>query len=389
MKLPSMVKQLQRRLTVWLGIWGLVLWALILLGGFVASKAWVAAELAKDGQALVERTQLDDGRLVMNADDMRVNFIEPNSGFYYVMYAQRVARLSSPSLDGFVLELPQRVNSDVQVFTTQGPQQQTVLVHFTEYELDGRWLDVAVARDVTSMKLALTRYSTQFTVFWLLAWLILILGVRRLVAMRFAALPQGSGALGLDSMQAALFNKKWPQEWVGLADRLHQALIQLRAKKVQAYQPTDTYQTAWPHDLERVIEPYRVSHPDKQIYLKYELKPLHILIDKADMEAALKSLLDNALQWGRSQVWIRVTHNEDRLCVVIDDDGDGMAPERLEQIQQRTRKRETAEEDSGLKQVEQIVYAYQGHLDFQPSEALGGLCVHLCFDRPSLTDVAI
>lgn len=219
MKFPSMVKQLQRRLTVWLGFWGVVLWALIVLGGFVASQTWMATELAKDGQALVERTQLDDGRLVMNADDMRVNFIEPNSGFYYVMHAQRAERLSSPSLDGFVLELPQRVNSDVQVFTTPGPQQQILLVHFAEYELNGRWLDVAVARDFTSMQASLVRYGVQFTAFWLLTWLILILGVRRLVARRFASLPQGSGALGLDSMQAELFNKKWPQEWVGLADR--------------------------------------------------------------------------------------------------------------------------------------------------------------------------
>lgn len=384
MTCSSMVSQLQRRLTFWLMAVGLVLWLLSLSALFIGFKSWMVAEIAADSDALVERVELKQDALTLVTEDMRVNFVEPNSGFYYVMHAQRAERLSSPSLDGFVLDLPQRLNSKVKVFFTDGPQQQVLLVRFAEYQLPDRWLDVAVARDFTSMQAGMIRYAAIATGVWWVSWLVLILVVSRIIAARFASLPQGSGVYGLESMQATLFNKKWPQEWVGLADRLHQSLIQLRAKKVLAHQPTDSYQTSWPHDLQRIIEPYRVTHPDKQVYLKFNIDPCHLLIDRNDLELVLKGLLDNAMQWATSQVWLQVVHQDDRLCLLVEDDGQGMAPERLEQIQQRTRKRETAEEDSGLKQVEQIVYAYQGYLNFEPSEDLGGLCVHLCFDRPSL-----
>ncbi|MBE0493133.1 MAG: hypothetical protein IBX48_02220 [Thiomicrospira sp.] len=61
-----------------------------------------------------------------------------------------------------------------------------------------------------------------------------------------------------------------------------------------------------------------------------------------------------------------------------------MAADRLEQIQQRSQARQPGEEPGGLQQVEQMVYAYQGHLVFGHSESLGGLLVELYFDRPKL-----
>lgn len=387
MKFQSMAKQLQRRMTLWSAFWFLVLWGVGIFSGIWGAKSLMNQELTKHADALVERIELIDDSLSLNDDDFRVNFQQPNSGFYYVIHAQRADRLSSASLDGFVLDLPRRLRADEMLFLTQGPQDQTVLVRFAEYQLNDRWLDVAVAQDFSSMQTALMTYAAVFSFSLVLMALIIILGIRRVIRSRFHSLPQGRKTLGLDSMQAELFNGRWPVEWAPMADRLHQALIQLRAKKVQNQQPIDDYAVSWPQDLELIIEPYSQSHPDKQIYLKYSTEPIDLLIDQQDMATALNSLLDNAMQWGRSQVWVEVTHRQDRLCVSVEDDGDGMAPERLEQIQQRTRKRETAEEDTGLKQLEEVVYAYQGTLNFATSKALGGLHVRLCFARPNLTDI--
>lgn len=375
--------QINKRFGALSALFFLLFWLLGVLVIYFGVQYGANQQLIKDSDALVANLSLHEGQLELESSTLRTNYLEPASGHYYVVYAQRAERIESASLDGFVLALPRRTSAPQQVFVTDGPAQTTLLVRFAQYQLDEQWLDVAVAQayDLTLnwIKQSVLVFSGMMLVLWLLVY-----GVLRVVlASRLGAIPQAAHELGLDSVQASLFASRWPLEWVALADRLHQALIQLRARMVYTEQPTDAYQLTWPHDIHKTLEPYKVTHPHLSINLQDQVGEVHFLIGRQDMDLLLSSLLDNAAQWAKSRVEVTLSHQDDKLCIRLEDDGEGMAPERLTQIQQRTKKREVAEEESGLRRVEEIVYAYQGHLLFEPSEKLGGLRVDLCFDRPN------
>lgn len=382
MAIHSLQHQLQRGLGWRVTLVMLLVWGLGLAGVHYWAQQWMAAELAEDSQQLVSMMSWQGDQLIVDSASHRVNFDQAESGHYFVIHGQQVSRLQSDSLDGFVIQLPQRHSHQVIVFRAEGPAQSSLLVHFAEYDVNGRWLDVALARDDRLMQAALTRFNMWFSALVALLWLGLFLWQSRLLSKQFAPLSKMQHELSINGLQANLFSKHWPREWMVLADRLHQALIQLRAHMLRSEQPSEAYQVMWPHDLQREIEPYRVSHPEIDIRLTFKPAPFHLLVAQNDMTAVVKNLLANATQWGRSQIWLSVTHQGDQLCFIVEDDGEGMEPERVAQIQQRNASKVPGETPSGLMVVEDIVRAYQGKLEFGHSETLGGLRVKLCLNRP-------
>lgn len=384
MTVHSLQHQLQRGLSWRTTVLMLLVWGLGIVGVHIWAQQWMADELAQDSQQLATMIELHNDALQVDSRAHRVNFSQALSGHYFVIHGQQIKRVLSPSLDGFVIQLPERVGRQPMVFTAEGPAQSRLLVHFAEYDLGGRWFDVAVARDNRLMQQALNRFNWLFSLLMGLVWLALLLWQRRSVSKGFKPVNKMTHNLALDGLQENLFAKNWPAEWMALADRLHQALIQLRAKMLRDEQSADSYQVVWPHDLQRVIEPYHVAHPEIEIRLSFKPASFHLLVAQQDMTALVKNLLDNATQWGRSQIWLTVTHQEDQLCFTVEDDGEGMAPERVAQIQQRNANKVAGESPSGLMVVEDIVRAYQGKLEFGHSETLGGLRVKLCLNRPNL-----
>lgn len=384
MKIQSMAKQLQLRMTLWTAFWFLVLWIVGMISGVSGAKSYFNTGLAKYADEIVANLEIqDDQQMLIDTKDLKVNFQQLNSGFYYVVHAQRAERVVSASLGDFVLDLPRRLTADEMLFLRDGPAGQKVLVRFAEYQLGEKWLDVAVAEDVSVMIKALSTYIAIFSGALFVMALMIIFGIRQLVARRFNQLSTAK-MYKLDQVQAELFNRRWPQEWVFLVDRLHQALVQIKAKNTLSYRTYQQAHICWPADLEQLVAGFNQSVPDKQVFLNYKAKPMDLLIDQKDMKKALTSVLVNALEWGQSQAWIEVTHINDRLCITVEDDGQGMDPERLAQIQLRTSQRQTSEDTGGLRDLEEIVYAYQGTLNFEKSQDLGGLKVRICFARPVL-----
>lgn len=384
MKFRSLRSQFNRDFGLTLSLVFLAFWGLGLASVYFGSQYWVGQQLAADARDLLAQTKWPDGQAIqIDSRSQRVNYSEPDSGHYFVLYAQGQQHIDSPSLNGYVLPLPERSSAEVDLFVIEGPNQKPVLVSFGSVELNDRWLDLAVAKDYSLETAMLKQFYIFYSALIALLWLITLGLSRHFLGHRLASLPKPQ-QLGLQSLQADIFAKRWPSEWMPLADHLHQALIQLRARMVLKDQKPISYQIHWPRDLRRHIDAYQASHPDLQIQLNYALEDTTFLIAQSDMDLLLKNLLDNAVNWGESQVILSVAHLDDRLCLRFEDDGEGMAPERLEQIQQRSQAREAGEEPGGLQQVEQIVYAYQGHLVFGHSENLGGLMVELYFDRPKL-----
>lgn len=383
MKIQSMTKQLQLRLTLWTAFWFLVLWIVGMVSGIYGAKSYFNAELSSVAEEVVAYLDWQNDEISVADEQLSVNFKKLNSGYYYVIHAQRTARLTSESLGDFALELPRRLTSDEMLFLRAGPEGQKVLVRFAEVELGEKWLDIAVAEDVSTMITALTAYVILFSSSILIMALMIIIGIRKLIARRFSQLSDNK-LYKLEQVQADLFNRRWPSEWVKLVDALHQALLQIKAKNVFSSRPiTDAY-VSWPKDLEGLVNQFNESHTDKQVVLNYKPQPMDLLFDKKDMTKALSSVLTNAIEWGQSQVLVEVTHQKDRLCITVEDDGKGMDPERLTQIQLRTSRRQASEENTGLRVLEEMVYAYQGTLNFEKSQDLGGLKVRICFARPVL-----
>ncbi|MBE0493136.1 MAG: hypothetical protein IBX48_02240 [Thiomicrospira sp.] len=384
MKFRSLRTQFNRGFGFTVSLVFLVFWGLGLSAVYFGSQYWVGQQLTADARALLTQTQWSENQPIeVDISSQRVNFSEPGSGHYFVLYAQGQQHIDSPSLDGYVLPLPERTSADVDLFIAEGPNQKPVLVSFGSVEFNDRWLDLAVAKDYTLETAMLKQFYVFYSALIGLLWLITLGLSRYFLGHQLGHLPN-SKQLGLQSLQADIFGKRWPSEWMPLADHLHQALIQLRARMVLNDQKPNAYQIHWPRDLRRHIDAYQASHPDLQIKLNYTPEDATFLIAQTDMDLLLKNLLNNAVNWSESQVMVSVAHLDDRLCLRFEDDGEGMAADRLEQIQQRSQARQPGEEPGGLQQVEQMVYAYQGHLVFGHSESLGGLLVELYFDRPKL-----
>lgn len=106
----------------------------------------------------------------------------------------------------------------------------------------------------------------------------------------------------------------------------------------------------------------------------------HFAGDRQDLVEMLGNLLDNACQWARSQVRIRLREDNAAalLEVLVEDDGPGMPPEARELATARFGRLDEAAAGSGLGLaiVTEIAAMYEGSLELGTS-ALGGLAARL------------
>ena len=101
-----------------------------------------------------------------------------------------------------------------------------------------------------------------------------------------------------------------------------------------------------------------------------------------DLEEMLGNLMDNACKWARSRVRICCGTNDDRLEIMVEDDGPGIAQEEFESVMRRGHKLDDSKpgHGQGLGIVKDIAALYGGSLNLARSE-LGGLQAKL--DLPS------
>jgi signal transduction histidine kinase len=100
----------------------------------------------------------------------------------------------------------------------------------------------------------------------------------------------------------------------------------------------------------------------------------------------LGNLLDNAFKYADSRLRIRSTvhHDEqfgEQIKLVVEDDGEGVAPEQRQFVLQRGARADTlaAGQGIGLAVVSDIVASYSGsiEIDASPTQSLGGARVTL------------
>jgi len=100
--------------------------------------------------------------------------------------------------------------------------------------------------------------------------------------------------------------------------------------------------------------------------------------DRQDLQEMLGNVLDNAWKWAAGRVEIRLESDGDRLAVVIDDDGPGLAPEKRQAVLARGVRadEEVPGTGLGLGIVSDLARLYGGSVALDESP-LGGLRVRL------------
>ena len=134
---------------------------------------------------------------------------------------------------------------------------------------------------------------------------------------------------------------------------------------------------------------YAVQHIYQDRGIEFQLSGLgeHWFRGEAqDLEEMAGNLIDNACKWAKSQVVVQCVTEQDRLVLVIEDDGPGIAEEDIEDAMQRGRKLDEsyAGHGHGLSIVKNIADLYGGTLKLGKSP-LGGLRAELDLPAASMT----
>lgn len=141
-----------------------------------------------------------------------------------------------------------------------------------------------------------------------------------------------------------------------------------------------------PVDLAQIVKKLVTAlekvYQEKAIRVE-SVMPSHMLLrmDEGDCLEVVGNLLDNAFKYGNRRISLVGTAGEDKSTVLqIDDDGNGLAADEIEQILNRGTRLDEATEGQGigLAVVADIVESYNINLKFAAS-ALGGLSVSLEF----------
>ncbi len=129
---------------------------------------------------------------------------------------------------------------------------------------------------------------------------------------------------------------------------------------------------------ERLVHILPKLHGDKALIIEQHVEAnLALAMDGEDLTELLGNLLDNACTWCRGTVRLEAARHDGEVCLVIEDDGPGCAPDELPRIGERGWRADESRPGSGLGLaiVGDLVDSWGGRVDFDPSPELGGLRV--------------
>ena len=163
-----------------------------------------------------------------------------------------------------------------------------------------------------------------------------------------------------------------------------------RMNEIVAYQlsraATSGHQTfATPMPLEpaaeEIVRSLEKVYANRGIVCEFEIDPAaRFHGERGDLLELLGNLLENAFKWARSRVLLSVRQihlpNARRpgLEISVEDDGQGIAPERVSEVLKRGVRGDERVEGHGIGMaiIQDILRAYRGSLDVGRSGALGG-----------------
>jgi len=108
--------------------------------------------------------------------------------------------------------------------------------------------------------------------------------------------------------------------------------------------------------------------------------------DEADLTEMLGNVLDNACKAAKSQVLLTVASTENRLIIMVEDDGTGISSEQQTKIFERGIRADSYQQGHGigLAIVRDLIDSYNGQLAVSTSEILGGAKFELSFSLKAI-----
>ncbi|ABV38480.1 integral membrane sensor signal transduction histidine kinase [Shewanella sediminis HAW-EB3] len=191
-----------------------------------------------------------------------------------------------------------------------------------------------------------------------------------------AVMQQQVEALGLKDPDAAIALQKQ-------LDLVHKMIERKLAAARITGEMLPAAQMQLPKDLDDLCQTLSKVHFHKQIQCNIHIpeKLLRLPLHREDGMELIGNLLDNAHKWAKSRVEIGASIEDDAICLIIEDDGPGVASEELAQLTSRGKRLDEATmgHGLGLSIVKDIAEQYEIDLQFTHSEQFGGLKVSLTF----------
>jgi two-component system sensor histidine kinase PhoQ len=134
--------------------------------------------------------------------------------------------------------------------------------------------------------------------------------------------------------------------------------------------------------IDKLVSALEKVYQEKAMVLSCNL-PTQLLLrmDEGDCLEVVGNLLDNAFKYGKKRIAVEAIANQGKsINLVIEDDGEGLAPRQIEKILNRGTRLDLATEGQGigLAVVADIVESYNIEIEFSSSK-LGGLRACLGF----------
>ncbi|MGL5838441.1 MAG: ATP-binding protein, partial [Sphingorhabdus sp.] len=108
-------------------------------------------------------------------------------------------------------------------------------------------------------------------------------------------------------------------------------------------------------------------------------KELCVRVERQDLDEMLGNLIENAAKYGGGSVFVTVEDADDMVQILIEDDGRGIPEEERARIFDRGVRLDTSKPGTGLGMaiVRDVAEIYNGSIELDESEDMGGLLVRL------------
>ncbi|MBI5462182.1 MAG: ATP-binding protein [Gammaproteobacteria bacterium] len=447
------MKSIQTRLNSGLGLSLIVVFVLLGIGVSVSfrilAEGYMLSRLEHDAESLLASLVLrspqrdrprdrpqDHGEREpeLRADRLNPVYQRVFSGHYYRI-----------DIDGQVLRSRSLWDQDLNVpavgvgtsahLRQTGPEGQLLLMHVARYRKAGADVRIAVAEDLSPIRVEVRRFQWRYALFGIVALVLLLLLQRAILRRGLAPLSTAAQELvelergertqlrdsvprevqplvrQINRLLATLHQRlqrsrnamgnlahalKTPLTLLGqIADRednfrdaVHAAqardLVEKirtlterelkRARLAGAAAPGGRMQLA--SEIEALSAVLRQLYRDRAIRIDIDIPAdLHLAADREDMHELFGNLLDNACKWARSRVRVHAEPHGTGIRATIEDDGPGRDAEELERLNLRGVR---VDEDAtpgyglGLAIVQDVLDHYGGTLKLGRSTELGG-----------------
>jgi signal transduction histidine kinase len=418
-----------------------VQWSAVRIAIDGVMRDYIAGELAQDADELFSALVVPaDGAASLALAHFDPAFLSPSSGRYYAITVDRAPALRSPSLASHLLPVVPVDRGQRRVRDVTGPNEETLLLSMTGYELAGRPVTIGVAADLKPIQAEFDKLLSRYTKVSLAMFALLV--VLQVVIVRVALAPLRrvqEDVRRLERGETAQLGETVPAEVLPLVREVNR-LLTLLGQRLQrsreslgnlahalkgpltalAHMANDTHirrhptlgaeiaeqleilrgridselrrarvaggrgpgpALAVPAEIESLLTTLRKLYRERGLDIRARIDPaLRFHGDREDLLELSGNLLDNACKWARTRVMVSA-RDESGMVLIVEDDGPGCSPEDMQRIAERGVRLDEATEGHGLGLAiaRGIASSYGATLRFDRSAGLGGLRVSVTF----------